>query len=114
MLEELDRALRRERRYGDPLDVLHVSDEHLLRYYRLPRDEIVRLCQELEPNIARPTRRAHALPVITQVLISLRFYASGSFQSVIGDATSVHQSSVSRAIAGVTEALYRKALTDIK
>ncbi len=33
---------------------------------------------------------------------------------VFGDAMSVHQSSVSRAIAGVTEALYRKVLTEVK
>lgn len=113
-MEELDRALRRERRFRDPLDLLHVSDEHLLRYYRLPREEIVRLCEELQDTVGRRTRRSHALPVPTQVMAALRFYASGSFQSVVGDAMGVHQSSVSRAVAGVTEALYRKGLREIK
>ncbi len=44
------------------------------------------------------------LPVATQVLIALRFFASGDFQSV-GDGASVHQSSISRATAGVTSSL---------
>ena len=114
MLEELDRALRRERRFRDPLDLLHIDDEHLLRYFRLPREEIVHLCQELGPTIGRRTRRSHALPVEGQLLIALRFYASGSFQSVIGDATRVHQSSVSRVIDSVTESLYRKGVREIK
>ncbi len=34
--------------------------------------------------------------------------------SVVGDAMSVHQSSVSRAIAGVIQAIYRKALSEVK
>lgn len=113
MLKELDHALRRERRFRDPSDPLHVSDEHLLRYDRLPREEIVRLREGLEPVIARRTRRSHGLPVATQVLTALRFYSSGSFQSVVGDATRLHQSSVSRVIDGVTEVLYRKGLREI-
>ena len=52
----------------------------------------------------------HPLPVETQVLIALRFYESGGFQNAV----SVHQSSVSRAITSVTEALYQKGLREIK
>ncbi len=77
-------------------------------------EEIVQLSHELYPHVAPPTGIARALPVATQVLIALRFFVSGGFQSVVGDATSVHQSGVLRAIAGVTEALYRKALTEVK
>ncbi|KAK3894483.1 hypothetical protein Pcinc_001739 [Petrolisthes cinctipes] len=80
-----NRRLRRERRYRNPLDPLHVSDEHLLQVYRFPRHEILWLCDELRPYLERRTRRAYALPVHTQVLAALRFFASGSFQTVIGD-----------------------------
>lgn len=104
--KELGCALRRKGKFRDPLDFLHVSDEHLLWYYRFPREE-------LESTIGRPTRKSHDLPVMTQVLIALRFYPSGTFQSAVGDTTSVHQSSASRAIDGDTEVLYRNWLREI-
>ena len=50
-MEELHRVLSRERRFRDTLDLLHVSDKHLLRYYRLPREEILQLSEELERSI---------------------------------------------------------------
>lgn len=37
------RALLRERRDKDPLDHLQVSHEHVIRYYRFPCHEIIRL-----------------------------------------------------------------------
>lgn len=109
-----DRALRRERRYRDPLDPLDISDEHLLRYYRFPRQEILHLCEELQPHLQRRTRRSHAIPTHTQVLVALRFYCSGSFQSVIGDSAGLTQASVSRVITQVTNILYEKARREIK
>lgn len=112
--EEYDRARRRERVFKDPLDPLHVCDNHLLRFYRFLRGEILRLCRELQHDIGRVTRRSHAIPTHTLLLVALRFYASGSFQSVVGDVTGLSQSSVSRVINKVSMALYRKALTYLK
>ena len=56
------RALRRERVFRDPLDVLHVSDEHLLRYYRFLRLEIISLINEFDNRLSRFTRISNALP----------------------------------------------------
>ncbi|XP_047468574.1 putative nuclease HARBI1 [Penaeus chinensis] len=109
-----DRALRRERHYRDPLDPLHVNDNHLLRYYRFPRHEILWLCEVLDPYLRRRTRRSHAVPTHTQVLVALRFYASGTFQSVIGDSCGLTQASISRIIAAVTRVLTEKARIEIK
>ncbi|XP_050687164.1 putative nuclease HARBI1 [Eriocheir sinensis] len=109
-----ERNLRRERRYRDPLDPLQVSDEHLLRHYRMPRHEILRLCDELSPLLSRATKRAHAIPTHTQVLVTLRFLASGTFQNVIADTTGLTQPSVSRIISSVTNILYEKAKMEIK
>ena len=54
------------------------------------------------------------LQVSMQILIALRFFASGSFQNVIGDTAGVMQSSVSKCITQVTDILSEKARTDIK
>ncbi|XP_050726940.1 putative nuclease HARBI1 [Eriocheir sinensis] len=107
-------SLRRERVFRDRLNPLDISDDLLLTHYRLPRHEILQLCEEIGPHIHRPTNRAQAIPVHTQVLVALRFYASGKFQNVVGDAAGISQSSISRVIKGVTEALFNKAIRDIK
>lgn len=80
-----DRALRRERRFRDRLDPLALSDNELLLKYRFPRHELILFFEEMEPLLQRRTRRNHALPTHTQVLLALRLFASGSFQNVIGD-----------------------------
>ena len=60
------------------------------------------------------TRRNHALPPLHQVLIALRFYASGSFLQVIGDTFGVDKSTVSRVITDVSRALIVKQPRFIK
>lgn len=100
--------------YRDMLDPLNHSDEHLMRYYRFPRQEILDMCRELDGHLARPTRRSHGIPTHTQVLVTLRFLASGTFQSVIGDMAGVTQSSVSRVVNSVVNVLSQKAMRDIK
>ena len=80
-----DRAMWRERRFLDRVDPLALSDEELIRYYRFPHRELMLLIRELEPLLQRRTRKVHAIPTHTQVLMTLRILASGSFQHVIGD-----------------------------
>lgn len=46
--------------------------------------------------------------------MTLRFLASGIFQSVIGDSTGVTQASVSRVITQVTNILHDKAVREVK
>jgi hypothetical protein len=111
---EYQRALRRERVYKDPLDFLHIADEELIRNYRLPRHEIINLILEFEPQLKRNTLRSHAIPVSTQILVALRFYASGSFQNVVADSSGLSQQSVSKIITSVSNILADKARNEIK
>ena len=84
-VEQVGRALARERRFRDRLDPLELSDNELLRKYRFPRRELQELFEELGPALSHPTARSNPLPIHTQVLMALRLMASGSFQNVIGD-----------------------------
>lgn len=111
---EYQQALRRERVYRDPLDLIHISDQELIRKYRFPRHEIINMVQELEPLLQRKTSRSHAIPVITQILATLRFLASGSFQNVVGDTSGLSQPSMSNIITSVTNILSEKSLNEIK
>lgn len=51
---------------------------------------------------------------VLQVLLSLRFYATGTFQDVVAEMIGVHQSTASRTIARVTEAILRRLPQEIR
>ena len=80
-----------------------MTDTQIVHNYRLDRESIYELCHELEAELARPTRRVHALPVSLQVMIALRYFASGSYMNVIGDAHGVSKMSVSRSIHSIAK-----------
>ncbi|XP_050709509.1 putative nuclease HARBI1 [Eriocheir sinensis] len=69
---------------------------------------------ELQPQLERRTRRSQALPTHTQVLLALRFLASGSFQHVIGDTAGVTQASISRVLDRICTVLSDKSVQEIK
>ena len=83
----------------NPLDTL--NNEELYSRYRFRRQELFELAQELSPDIKSPTGRNAAISPTNQVLLALRFYATGAFQNLIGDSLGVHKSTVSRIIHSV-------------
>ena len=109
-----NRARRPQRVLQDRLDPLHISDRNLIRHYRFPRHEIIRIIAELGPQLRRATNRSHAVSTNTQVLVALRFYASGSFQNVLADTAGLCQASISNIITAVTEILAEKAKNEIR
>ena len=65
--------------------------------FRLPRHVIFNVCDHLNIPLDNPSKRSrHALPTSLQVVISLRFHVSGSFQGVTVDIHRVSIASVSR------------------
>ena len=63
----------------------------------------------LAPDLERPTERTHTLKPQEQVLVALRFFASGSFLEVVGDTVGgIPKCTVSRIVSRVSTALARK------
>ena len=58
--------------------------------------------------------RKGSLTPVLQVCLALRFYATGSFQSVVGEVIGVGQSTACRTITTVTEALMLRVRDWIK
>lgn len=58
-----------------------------------------------EIELQRPTRRSRAFPVSIQIMVALRFFATGSFQADNGDIHNISQSSVSKITKDVTPCL---------
>ena len=101
--------------FRDRLNALDILDDvDLIKRYRLTRSLIVDLVHLLEPQIASPTNRSHAVPASIQVLCALRYYAGGCFQKDSGDLHGISQSSVSKFINNVSTAICSHANEHIK
>lgn len=106
---------RRERRYRPRgLNIDGLNDSELRARYRFGRNSINYITNLLYEDLVRDTQRGHALEPEQQVLIALRFFASGSFLQVIGDSLGVDKSTVSRTVRDVSVALNRRQHQFIK
>ena len=99
--------VRQIRHLRDRLNPLEEYDDEDFRLrFRLTKDSVSDLVKSLDKDLQHQTRRGLPLTPMQQVLIALRFHATGTFQRVIGDlfgvsvfaaCTVIHK--VSRAIA---------------
>src|SRR5690349_4712711 len=74
------RQIRRERIFRDRLNPLDsLNDLKLYNRYRFDRPSILWISDLLRPDLEHPTKRGQSLPVSMQVMMALRYYASGTF-----------------------------------
>ena len=62
----------------------------------------------IENELQHPMQRNSALSPAMQTMLALRFFATGSFQQIVGDSIKVSKTTVCRAISRVTEAILSK------
>lgn len=80
--------LRRERLFRDRRNPLDNNDDvELNDCFRLPRNRLMELINELRDNLQHPTCRQMALFPEIQVLVGLRFLANGSY--AVGDSVNI-------------------------
>ena len=82
-----------------------ISDDNLRKRYRIGRESIRFIAALIEDEVQPMTNRNHAISTAEQVLVALRFFASGSFLQVIGDTFGYDKSTVSRIVRKVALAL---------
>ncbi|XP_061595266.1 putative nuclease HARBI1 [Cololabis saira] len=99
--------IRRERVFRDHTDLLAHDDDWLFSRFRFPRPILLEFCAELGPSLERGTRRSHLLPVPLQVLTTLGFLATGSYQCELADRSGISQSALSRAMLAVWDGIIR-------
>ncbi|KAL6487847.1 hypothetical protein MHYP_G00044730 [Metynnis hypsauchen] len=106
LLEDIANGrIRRERVFRDHYDFLAHDDDWLISRFRFPRAVLLELCAELGPVLERETARSRALPVPLQVLITLGFLTTGSFQRELADRSGISQSSLSCAMPAVLDGI---------
>jgi hypothetical protein len=104
-MQNVDVHVRRTYKgHFDPLvDLCH---EEFKYRYRLNKDTVRQVISQVEPFLQQAVQNKYCnISPTLQVLITLRFYSGATFQTICGDLFSVSQSSVSRSIERVTDAL---------
>jgi nuclease HARBI1 len=106
---------RNERVFRDRVDVLSLySDDAFYKRYRFSKPVFTMLCNSLREELQHATHRNEALSVENQLACALRYYATGSFQQVVGDTLHVSVSTVNRVITRVSTALTNKLNEHVK
>lgn len=103
-LSDPEEVVSTGRRIPDRVNIFdeHDGEDFRIRY-RLSKVTALQISEllDLEPV----TQRNKAIDGITQLLICLRFFATGSFQQVLGDLVNIHKSIVCRIVQKVTRKL---------
>uniref|UniRef100_A0A672ZYV1 DDE Tnp4 domain-containing protein n=1 Tax=Sphaeramia orbicularis TaxID=375764 RepID=A0A672ZYV1_9TELE len=105
---------RRRRRY-DERRLLTTAppcrpEETLIKRYRLSSFAILELLDEIRADLEPATRRSQAIPAMTNLLTSLHFFASGSFQRTVAITAGISQSRFSDVLSEVVNAMLHRML----
>lgn len=110
---EIVENLRRERILRDRLNpVEEYDEENFFHRYRFHKNTVLDLLGQIQEPLQRKVYR-HTIAPVTQLLVTLRFYATGAFLKLIGDSFGIHASNVSRIVKSVSECIARQRGTYI-
>jgi len=88
----------------------HLHNEAFKKRYRFTKETVMYLMQILDLRIGR----SHSVPVLFQLLVALRYYATGHFQRTDGDLLMFSQPTVCRIVKKVSNLVAEKASMFIK
>ncbi|XP_049864948.1 putative nuclease HARBI1 [Pectinophora gossypiella] len=90
------------------------DEEQFQKRFRFRKDTVVHMILPLIGLQSNVTNKGLPLPPILQLLIALRFYATGNFQIVCGDLHKISQPVVSKIVAKLSKILAMKVVEFIK
>ena len=94
-----------EDQYPTRRDIYSLSDAKFYRLYRFDKSTFSYIVDLIRTDLQRPTARSYGLSCEIQTAAAIRYYASGTFQTDVGEGLSISQSSVHRCILNVGTAL---------
>lgn len=98
--------IQRPRKFNDRINPLDFFDDiDFLARYRISKATFRDVLGQISPGLERNTVRSKAMSPVDQFSAALRYYASGTFQIVVGDVCGLSQSSVCRSVSAVSEQL---------
>ena len=100
------RNFRRQRILRDRTNPFDIYDDvELFARFRFWLEDIVTLVDLFGDELEHPLPRGGSLPPLMQVLVALRFFASGAFQQTTGDLFNIDRRTVGRIIARFSSVL---------
>ena len=93
------------KRRGDFNPLVSLTDTEIWKRYRFSTATIMFIVNWIRPHTVSATRRSMALSPLIQVLLALRYYATGAYFSVIGDTLGVSKDATRMAVHRVSKAL---------
>ncbi|KAK4883042.1 hypothetical protein RN001_006361 [Aquatica leii] len=81
------------------------DDLEFFRRFRLKKGTVERLLQQIEHDLIHPTNRNHCVTPMAQLLLTLRFFASGSLYIVAADFAGVSKATAGKIITKVANAI---------
>jgi len=80
-----------------------LSELEFCMRYRFKKDTVMYILNIISKDLDKcGPKRGIQIPKILKLLVAIRFYASGTFQSVIGDVTSLSQGTVCTVLKNVS------------
>ncbi|KOB64434.1 hypothetical protein OBRU01_23595, partial [Operophtera brumata] len=79
------------------------SDEEFISRYRFNKHTVIHVSDIISTALAPLTHRKYTLSVLEQIFITLRYYATETFQVMVGDDINVHKSTVSRVVYKISK-----------
>ncbi|XP_072000005.1 putative nuclease HARBI1 isoform X2 [Engystomops pustulosus] len=106
-------GIRRPRIFRERTGMEGLTDEEVVERFRLTKRTIVDLYELIRVDIDPLTQRSHAIPGIVKLLNCLHFFSTGSFQTKASAIGGVSQSTFSRFLVPVIQALKKHVHTFI-
>ncbi|XP_064455042.1 putative nuclease HARBI1 [Ornithodoros turicata] len=99
------RSLARQTVFRDRRNPFEIYDDEMYERFRFHRRGVSVIVDLVRDEMERKTKHSCAVPVELQVLVALKFLASGSFFITCGDTVHVHVSTASRIVRALVLAL---------
>ncbi|CAH2091630.1 unnamed protein product [Euphydryas editha] len=80
----------------------HWDEVDFCQRYRLSKESVIWIIRNIGDELKRPTERNYAVTPMEQLLLTLRFYATGNMQQCSGDLSGVSKSTACKIIHAVS------------
>ncbi|CAI6369322.1 unnamed protein product [Macrosiphum euphorbiae] len=114
-MAEFNVAIRKEKIFRERKNYFELLDEvEFQKRFRLKKRTVKMILEELQDQIKYPTNRNNAISSMTQLLLTLRFFATGNFLITAGDFSGVSVAAAGQIVKRVSYALATKSDKYIK
>ena len=104
-LEQLDHYKRKIKDHSTFDLIDRYSDEDFRQRYRMCKATFFELLEEIKGCLEKSSNRGRPVPAIVQLIVTLRYFATGTIQQVDGDLLGISQTTVSDVISRTSEAI---------